>query len=72
MPKAPSVTEAAAGSTAAAAHLGPQMLGVAWLKKKTPGPEGSGLGLPSSIAGFPIKYRDKGACRVLPQLQLKS
>lgn len=34
MPKAPSVTEAAAGGTAAA-HLGPQMLGVATLNKKT-------------------------------------
>jgi hypothetical protein len=35
MPKAPSVTEAVAGGTAAAAHLSPQMLGVATLNKKT-------------------------------------
>lgn len=35
MPKAPSVTEAAAGGTAVVAHLGPQMLGVAMLNKKT-------------------------------------
>lgn len=35
MPKAPSVTEAAAGGTAAAAHLGPQTLGVATLNQKT-------------------------------------
>lgn len=41
-------------------------------QQENPGPEGSGLGLPASIAGSPVERQDKGEYCVLSQLQFKS